>query len=242
MLIRGGKTGTGGADGVTEASNINRTTATHSHTGTSAGNITTTSFKTIREEIVYNGKYRKILQRDVVFPDNKTVTFDVLTQGCGSVVVFAWDSKTRTTTLIREYHPGIQRLMYGCPAGMFEQKKHQSALQCAQFEFEEETQLRSSKWIPLLADEYVAMPFDKYSDNRFHPFLALDPEQVENPRALDDEEFIIVENNVPYERVRKLMESGQMNVVSTYATLLATRKLQEMGFPLSSDDNGEAFN
>lgn len=54
---------------------------------------------------------------------------------------------------------------------MYEPVKHASALECAQFELEEEAQLRTNAWVSLLANQSIAMSFDKYSDNKFHPFL-----------------------------------------------------------------------
>jgi hypothetical protein len=139
-----------------------------------------------------------------------------------------WDRNTSTTTLIREYHPGVEQLQYGTMNGMYEAKKHDSPLQCAKFELEEEAHLRSENWIPLLGDPSMSVSLDKYNDNTFYPFLALDCENVPNPRAADNEEYILIEKNISYDKLISLLYSGKINIASSYGILLALRKLKEM--------------
>lgn len=175
--------------------------------------------------------YRNILRRDYLLPNGKQATYDILTQKHLSVVVFTWNTTSSTTTLIREYHPGPERFMYGTVAGMYESSKHSSPLHASQLELEEEAQLRTDQWIPLLDSADTSMSFDKYSTNRFFPYLALDCTAVpaSTARPMDADELITVEHDVPYSRVAQLLSAGQMNVVSTYAILLGVRKLREMG-------------
>ena len=128
--------------------------------------------------------------------------------------------------------------MYGTVAGMYEKKKHSSPLEAAQFELEEEAHLRTSEWYPLLSgDDDTSAPLDKYSTNKFHAYLALNCEEVSHPKPLDEEEYIIIERNVSYRRLMQLVTSGQINVVSSYAILLAIRKLRELGIPLMQLNN-----
>lgn len=163
------------------------------------------------------------------YPNGREVNFDILTQhGQGSVVVVAWDTKSKTATLIREFHPGVGRMQFGTIAGMLEREKHANPQECARMELEEEAHLRSDRWIRLL-DEGKAMSFEKYSDNHFHAYLVLDPEVVPNPKALDLEEFIIIERNVPHSKIMQLIRGCEINVMSSYALLLAFAKLDELG-------------
>lgn len=180
------------------------------------------------ETVVFQG-YRNILRKEYHLPNGKSATYDILTQRHLSVVVFVWNSTSSTTTLIREYHPGAEQFLYGTVAGMYESTKHSSALEASQHELEEEAHLQTEQWIPLLDTTDTSMSFDKYSTNRFFPYLALDCMAVANPRPMDDEELITVEHNVSYKRMMELVTSGQMNVVSSYAILLGVRKLREMG-------------
>lgn len=89
-------------------------------------------FQILSKALAFNG-YRRIIQKEVQYPDKRISKFDVVSQGCPSVVVFTWDTKSSTTTLIKEFHPGVENVLYGVVAGMFEVNgKHESALDCAQ--------------------------------------------------------------------------------------------------------------
>ena len=120
---------------------------------------------------------------------------------------------------------------------MYETHKHGSPLESAQFELEEEAGLRSMEWVPLLRDDLTAAPFDKYSNNSFFPFLALDCEEVAHPRPMDDEEHITVLRNVSHGQLMEWLCAGRINVLSSYTALLGVRKLREMGVPLDADND-----
>lgn len=171
-----------------------------------------------------------MLRRDVKFPNEKIHSFDVLSikENTSSVIVMTWDSKTQTSTLIQEFHPGVQRLMWGTVAGCFEAHKHSTTLEAAQFELEEEAQLVGGQWIPLLRSEETTAPFDKYSDNRFSPYLVIDPTICQNPKPMDDEEYIVVERGVPLSKILDMVHSGEINVASSYTILLAVQKLKDL--------------
>lgn len=188
--------------------------------------------KKLQENTVFTG-YRKIVRRDILLPNGKVANFDVVFQKHLSVVVFVWDSASATGSLVREYHPGPERFLYGTVAGMCEGGKHESAIEAAKFELEEEAQLQTDKWYPLLQEVGTMMPLDKYSNNNFLPFLALDCQPVMNPRPADDEEFISIHHNVTYHEMMNLIRNGNMNVVSTYTIMLGFQKLLELGIPFN---------
>jgi hypothetical protein len=184
--------------------------------------------KKIGETVVFSG-YRNIVRRDILLPNGQQASFDIVHQKHLSVVVFVWDTISATGTLIREYHPGPEKYMYGTVAGMYEFHKHSSALEAAQHELEEEAQLQSNQWISLLQESTTQMPLDKYSNNFFLPYMALDCQTVWNPLPPDEEEFIRVYHNVTYMEMMSLIQQGKMNVVSTYTILMGFHKLKEMG-------------
>lgn len=191
------------------------------------------SFPVVQERVVYNG-WRRVIQRDVVLPSGIQTSYDIYTQSAPCVVIFVWDTITKTTTLLREFYPGPMKVMYGAAGGVFEEKKHNSPLECAQMELEEEAQLRADNenWIPLVTGGQ-GMPFDKYSDNILHPYLVLNCQLVDNPLPMDAEEWIIVERNVSYTRLMDLIVDGQLTFPTTIAALLGTRRLQELGYSLT---------
>jgi len=64
-------------------------------------------FSKVKDDVVFQG-WRKIIRRRLKLPNNKIKDFDILSTA-KSIVVFVWDSNTKTTTLIQEYHPGIEK-------------------------------------------------------------------------------------------------------------------------------------
>lgn len=79
------------------------------------------------EQIRYSG-WRQVLRRRVSAPHlgDRHIDFDVIDQAksCGAVVIFAWNSTSKTATIIREYMPGPHRVLSGLAAGIVEDDKH----------------------------------------------------------------------------------------------------------------------
>jgi len=67
----------------------------------------TPTIQKLGDKVMYS-RYRTIIQRDVIIPTGKTVSFDIVHQEHPSIVVFSWNISSSTCTLIREYHPGPQ--------------------------------------------------------------------------------------------------------------------------------------
>lgn len=126
----------------------------------------------------------------------------------------------------------ISHIIFKLLLGVYEvNKKHTSSLEAAQFELEEEAHLKASNenWFPLLDDASHSTSVEKYSDNRLYMFLALDCEEVTNPKPLDDEEFIIIHRGVTHKELLHLLSTGQLNLPSSFCVLMGLRKLQELG-------------
>lgn len=64
-------------------------------------------FNKVKDEVVFQG-WRQIIRRTLQLPNGSVKDFDILSTKT-SIVVFNWDTKTKTTTLIQEYHPGIEK-------------------------------------------------------------------------------------------------------------------------------------
>lgn len=75
-------------------------------------------FPIVSKTLVYDG-WRKITRKEIHMPNKAGVMFDVITQKSPSVVVFIWDRVTSTSTLVQEYHPGVEKMMYGVVAGIY---------------------------------------------------------------------------------------------------------------------------
>ena len=147
------------------------------------------------------------------------------------MIIFAWDSKTKTATIVREYMPGCHKVLGGLAAGIIETcpDKHDSdPLVAAQHELEEECHLAGGTWYRL-TDEGVTVPMDKYVQTKITPYLVVDPAIVEDPRELDEEEEIEIVRGVKPDEIIDMVRAGDMNLVGAWASLLALQKLRDLG-------------
>jgi len=155
----------------------------------------------------------------------------------GAVIVVAWDTRTKTATLIREYNPGCHKVLYGPAAGLIESgDKHENSnpLIAAQMELEEECHLAGGRWHRLVTSQTSSGGFggvfmDKYVSTEIVPYLVLDATRVQDPRPCDAEEEIQIVHGVTAEEMWRMVQQGDMNLVGSWATLLALEKLRELG-------------
>jgi hypothetical protein len=183
-------------------------------------------YEVLEENILYS-RWRILYQRLVRMPNGKVIDFDVVGQkGAGTAIIFAWDSSTKTATLCREYNPGPNQALCGLAAGVIEDKHDSDPRMAAEHELEEELHLSGGTWLSLLESP---MAMDKYATTMIHPYLVIDAHHVTNPRPLDDEEDIEILSNVSVEEIMRIIRRGDMNVVASWAALLAMEKLREMG-------------
>ena len=118
-------------------------------------------YKIIKDEIKYSG-WRKVIRRSVLSPtrphvdEEQIIDFDIIDQThvtatdkltrSGAVIIFAWNSTSKTATIVREYMPGCHRILSGLAAGIVEGDKHSceegvgdsTDLVAARYELEEE--------------------------------------------------------------------------------------------------------
>ena len=108
------------------------TTATHDNDGTSSTNTNTNDKNKDSSQLK-----RKIIHFDIIDQTHTTG---------GAVIIFAWNTTSKTATIIREYMPGPHRILGGLAAGIVEDGKHSSmegvgdtcSLVAARYELEEE--------------------------------------------------------------------------------------------------------
>ena len=142
------------------------------------------------------------------------------------VLIFAWDTQTKTATMVREYMPGPHKIMWGLAAGMVEGKHGGDVCKAARDELEEEAQLTGGDWIPLLVNP---SSMDKYALTGIDAYLVLDATLADNPKPLDDEEDIEVVGGVSVPEIMRWIATGEMNMVSAWCCMLAIEKLRELG-------------
>lgn len=185
----------------------------------------------VKEELLFS-RWRTIISRLVRFPNGREVDFDVVGQAGSdrAVLIFAWDCKTKTATLIQEYMPGSNSVKYGVAAGLVEDKhnggEEDPCLIAAKFELEEEAHLVGGTWLQLTDGDSI---LDKYATTVVRAYLVLDAEKESNPKPLDDEEDITIAPGVSVSSILEMIVEGKMNVVGGWASLLAIQKLRELG-------------
>jgi len=190
-----------------------------------------TNYEIVSEKEVYS-RWRTVIQRKVRYPKGTIVDFDIQDQkGAGAVIIFAWDSKTKTATIVREYMPGCHKVLGGLAAGIIETcpDKHDSEpLLAAKHELEEECHLAGGTW-HRLTDEGVAVSMDKYVQTKITAYLVIDAMRVDDPRPLDEEEEIEIVQGVSADEIIQMVRGGDMNLVGAWASLLALQKLRDLG-------------
>lgn len=192
----------------------------------------------VEDETIAFRRYQTVYERTVRFPDGKRISYDVLGQPstqCASVLVFPYDSRTRTVTMIREYCPGTHEMLLGFPAGMAE-AKHDTFAHAARAELSEEAGLVADELIELTARCDVkngggcsdgegggvrGVPADKYAKNVMKMYLALGCRPDPTPGALDDEEYIEVEPRVSLPQLEQYMQRGMVTAPHMLLALYA---------------------
>ena len=189
----------------------------------------------VESERVLWKRYKTVVERNVRYPNGKLVSFDIaacrnpITSAgglCASVFVFPFCTRTRTTTMLREYAPGGHRFHTGFVAGFYEPQKHGTVEAAARAEMSEEVHLKNGELVML----GNPIPADKYSDNRFYYFLALDPEKDSTPAKRDDNEVIETIPNVPLDQIRSIIAKGAFNAPNALLGLLALDELRNRGY------------
>lgn len=82
---------------------------------TATGDNVNLKFPSREPVVVYAGR-RQVLQRRVTYPDGREHTFEYV-KGGEAVLVLPWCVQSRSATLLREYQPGADAVMWGCVAG-----------------------------------------------------------------------------------------------------------------------------
>lgn len=190
-----------------------------------------TAAKVVSEEIQHK-RYISVWNRTTEFDDGRVIQWDVVghnTPYPTFCVVFTFDTKTKTTCILKEYAQGTNEIKYTCVAGSYDRKKHASITQAAQHELSEEALLTGGQWINLLPSDYTSDGISelKWGKNRFIPFLCLDPIKDKNPMARDAEEYIEVVHDVTMDELKKFITRAEVMLPSVQTVWMALEYLKE---------------
>ncbi|OBZ87778.1 hypothetical protein A0J61_04182 [Choanephora cucurbitarum] len=187
---------------------------------------------TVLSEQIIHKRFITVWNKTTQFDDGRVVEWDVVghnTPYPTFVVVFTFDTKKKTTTILKEYAQGTNEVKYTCVAGSFDRRKHANILEAAQHELSEEAHLKGGEWINLLPEDHSADGISelKWGRNRFIPYLCLDPVQDDAPMARDAEEYIQVVRDVSIEDLKKFITKAEMMLPSVQTTWMALEYLKD---------------
>lgn len=193
----------------------------------------------IGEEVIHSN-WRKVINRTVRLPNKMILDFEIVSQGDRggkvsdeAVLVFVWNTATKTAVLVREYMPSVNGFLNGLAAGMVEDKHgnetdYDNIRTAAMHELEEECRLIGGEWYRLCEPTVM----DKYTTTRLSVYLVIDPFEIHadeaKPRDEAEEGMEVVKGVTPSKLFRSI-QTGSMTVVGAWATQLALNKLRELG-------------
>ncbi|GAN10232.1 conserved hypothetical protein [Mucor ambiguus] len=190
-----------------------------------------TAAKIVSQEILHK-RYITVWNRTTEFEDGRVIQWDVVGHSTPEptfCVVFAFDTKTKTACILKEFAQGTNEIKYTCVAGSYDRQKHASITEAAQHELSEEAFLTGGEWINLLPSDYneAGVSELKWGKNRFVPFLCLDPVKDKSPMARDAEEYIEVVHDVTIKDLKKFITRAEMMLPSVQTCWMALSYLEE---------------
>jgi ADP-ribose pyrophosphatase len=165
-------------------------------------------FKTLKSEIVYEGKAFNVRREQLLLPDEKTTWFDLVVHP-GAVTLIPIDSKGRVL-LVRQYRHAVGKELLELPAGTLEAGEDPDV--CAAREVREETGMSAGKINKI--GEFYLVP--GYSTEYMYIYIA--SELQADPLPGDDDEFITVEA-YPLDDLPILISKGVLQDAKSLAAL-----------------------
>ncbi|KAI8987732.1 hypothetical protein BDF20DRAFT_910293 [Mycotypha africana] len=187
---------------------------------------------TILSERVAHKRYITVWDRTTQFDDGRIIQWDIVGHDSPYptfVVVFTYNTKTKTTCLLKEYVQGTNEIKYTCVAGSYDRRKHRYIEETVEHELSEEARLKGGTYINLLPKTHSPDGISelKWGKNRFIPFLCLDPVKDDTPMARDAEEYMEVVHDVAVDELRNIITRAEMMLPSVQTSWMALEYLKE---------------
>jgi ADP-ribose pyrophosphatase len=165
--------------------------------------------KTIKSELIYDGKILKLRLDDVVLPNGRESKREIIEHQGGVCILAIIDD---FLLFVEQYRKAIGQTIYEIPAGKLE--KGEDPIECAKRELIEETGYKAGK-IKKIFSFYTSPGF---TDEELHLFLAEDLYEV--GMNLDVDEIIKV-HMIAINDIPELIRSGKIKDGKTIIALLA---------------------
>jgi ADP-ribose pyrophosphatase len=165
--------------------------------------------KTLHSEEIFTGKVISLHVQDVELPNGKHSKREIIKHpGAVAILAITDDNKI---VMVEQYRKALERTIVEIPAGKLE-KGEETAL-CARRELEEETGYEC-KSLELLTSFYTSPGF---ADEIIHLFVATGLTKKENAAALDEDEFVNLEELTLGEAIQYIKNQKIYDAKTAYA-------------------------
>ena len=165
--------------------------------------------KTLKSEEIYSGKVISLYLQDVMLPNGKQSKREIIKHP-GAVAILAVTNENKII-MVEQFRKALERTIVEIPAGKLE-KGEEPAL-CARRELEEETGYECES-LELLTSFYTSPGF---ADEIVHVYLAKGLSKKENAAALDEDEFVNLEELTLEEALHYIKEQKIFDAKTIYA-------------------------
>ncbi|MCM3766487.1 NUDIX hydrolase [Neobacillus niacini] len=165
--------------------------------------------KTIKSEEIFSGKIVSLHLQEVELPNGKTSKREIIKHP-GAVAIIAVTNENKII-MVEQYRKALERAIVEIPAGKLE--KGEEPASCARRELEEETGYECES-LELLTSFYTSPGF---ADEIVHVFLAKGLTKKENSAALDEDEFVNLEELTLEEALQYVKEQKIYDAKTIYA-------------------------
>jgi ADP-ribose pyrophosphatase len=165
--------------------------------------------KTLHSEEIFSGKVISLYLEDVELPNGNHSKREIIKHP-GAVAILAVTDDNKIV-MVEQYRKALERTIVEIPAGKLE-KGEEPAL-CARRELEEETGYVCES-LELLTSFYTSPGF---ADEIVHVFLAKGLSKKENPAALDEDEFVNLEELTLAEAIQYVKDQKIYDAKTVYA-------------------------
>lgn len=139
--------------------------------------------KTIKSELIYDGKVTKYIVEDVLLPNGQQSKREIVRHdGAAAVIAFTEDQKL---LLVKQYRKAIEKISIEIPAGL-KDAEDEDGLNTAKRELEEETGFQAEDWS--FVTSFYSTP--GFTDEFLEIYEAAQLIKVENPLPKDEDETI----------------------------------------------------
>ena len=165
--------------------------------------------KTLHSEEIFSGKVISLHLQDVELPNGKQSKREIVKHP-GAVAILAVTNDDKTI-MDEQYRKALERTIVEIPAGKLE--KGEEPAVCARRELEEETGYGCER-LELLTSFYTSPGF---ADEIVHVYLAKGLSKIENSAALDEDEFVNLEELTLEEALQYVKEQKIYDAKTIYA-------------------------